>query len=136
MNSRASMAAEPMTRADRILIADDNELLRQATRDTLQEEGYEVTAARDGEELLQAYRQEPFDLVLCDVFMPGKDGLQIIRELLKGFPEAKIIAMSGGAYDGALNLLPMAQLLGAKEVLQKPFSRAKLLEVIGRVLAA
>lgn len=130
------MAAETVTRADRILIADDNELLRQATCDTLQEEGYEVTAARNGEELLQAYRRQPFDLVLCDVFMPGKDGLQIIRELLQGFPQAKIIAMSGGGYDGALNLLHMAHLLGAREVLPKPFSRAKLVELVARVLVA
>lgn len=127
--------AETMTRAVRILVADDDERLRQATCDILQEEGYEVTAARDGEELLRAYRRQPFDLVLCDVFMPGKDGLQIIRELLQGFPGAKIVAMSGGGYDGTLNLLHMAQLLGAKEVLPKPFSRARLLELIEQVLA-
>ena len=119
----------------RIIVTDDDELVREAIFDELRLAGYEAIKARSGEELLSAYRAQAFDLVLCDLFMPGKDGLQIIRELLKDFPKAKIIAMSGGGFDGTLNLLRTAQLLGAKDILPKPFKREKLLQLVERVLA-
>ena len=118
----------------RILVSDDDERVRQATSDILQHEGYEVAVARDGNELMRAYRQQAADLVLCDLFMPDKDGLELIGDLLKDFPEARIIAMSGGGYKGMLNVLHMARHLGAKDILAKPFGRAKLLEMVRRVL--
>jgi CheY-like chemotaxis protein len=122
------------TRPMRILVSDDDERVRQATLDILQHEGYEVAVARDGNELMRAYRQQAADLVLCDLFMPDKDGLELIGDLLKDFPEARIIAMSGGGYKGMLNVLHMARHLGAKDILAKPFGRAKLLEMVRRVL--
>ena len=67
--------------------------------------------------------------------MPGKDGLELIGELMKNFPQARIVAMSGGGYNGVLSVLQMARHLGAKDILAKPFSSAKLLEVVRRVLA-
>lgn len=118
----------------RILLTDDDERFRKATLDILHDEGYEVAVARDGTELLRAYREQTADLVLCDLFMPGKDGLEVIGELLKSFPQARIIAVSGGGYNGVLNVLQMARHLGAKDILAKPFGRAKLLEVVKRVL--
>ena len=124
-----------MNRPQRILLTDDDERFRQATLDILHYEGYEVAVACDGTELLRAYREQAADLVLCDLFMPGKDGLEVIGELLKNFPQARIVAMSGGGYNGVLNVLQMARHLGAKDILAKPFGRAKLLEVVSRVLA-
>lgn len=124
-----------MKRALRILVADDDERFRLATSDILEHEGYEVTVARDGSELMCAYREQPADLVLCDLFMPGKDGLELIGELMKDFPQVKIIAMSGGGYNGVLSVLQMAQHLGARDILAKPFSSAKLFEMVRRVLA-
>jgi CheY-like chemotaxis protein len=124
-----------MARASRILVTDDDDLLRQATCDILTEAGYQVIAARNGEELLQQYRATPTELVLCDLFMPGKDGLQAIPELLREFPKVKVVAMSGGGYQGALNVLQIARHLGAAEVLAKPFKRAKLLSVVELLLA-
>jgi CheY-like chemotaxis protein len=122
-------------RPKRILVTDDDERFRQATADILHYEGYEVATASDGDELIRVYRERMADLVLCDLFMPGKDGLEIIGELLKLFPQARIVAVSGGGYNGVLNVLEMARHLGAKDVLAKPFGRAKLLEVVKRVLA-
>ena|SRR5690349_2961032 len=119
----------------RILVADDDKRVREATLDILQHEGYEVTVAADGDELLHKYREGRADLVLCDLFMPGKDGLELIGELLKSFPHARIIAMSGGGQRGFLNVLQVARHLGAKDILAKPFGSAKLLEVVRRVLA-
>jgi CheY-like chemotaxis protein len=121
-------------RATRILVTDDDERLRDATSDILQQEGYDVAVARDGNELMRAYREQTADLVLCDLFMPGKDGLELIGELLKSFPQARIIAMSGGGDKGMLGVLQIARHLGAREILAKPFGRAKLLEVVKRVL--
>src|SRR5690349_14482224 len=112
--------------AMRILVADDDEPLRSATSQILRDEGYDVTTACDGRELLREYPGRPADLVLCDLFMPGKDGMQVIGDLLRDFPEAKIIAMSGGGYSGVLNVLHMARHLGAKEVIAKPFRGAAL----------
>ena len=121
--------------AVRILVADDDEPLRTATSQILRDEGYEVTTARDGRELLREYHESPADLVLCDLFMPGKDVIQVIGDLLRDFPEARIIAMSGGGYNGVLNVLHMARHLGAKEVIAKPFRGAALLALIRQVLA-
>lgn len=124
-----------MQRPIRILLTDDDERFREATLDILQHAGYEVAVARDGYEMLSAYRDQPPDLVLCDVFMPGKDGLELIGELLKSFPQARIIAMSGGGHHGVLNVLQMARHLGARDILAKPFGSTKLLDVVRRVLA-
>lgn len=120
----------------RILIADDDAAIRQAALTILEDEGYAVTVVNDGNELLRAYRSQAADLVLCDLFMPGKDGLELIGELLKDFPQARIIAMSGGGYSGVLNVLHMAQHLGAMAILAKPFSRTKLLDTVKAVLGA
>lgn len=124
-----------MNRPTRILVTDDDERVRLATLDILQHAGYEVAVAGDGCEMLRAYRERPADLVLCDVFMPGKDGLELIGELLKSFPQARIIAMSGGGCKGVLSVLQMARHLGARDTLTKPFGSAQLLEVVRRVLA-
>lgn len=121
-------------RPKRILVTDDDERFRQATTDILHYEGYEVATASNGDELIRVYRERAADLVLCDLFMPGKDGLEIIGELLKIFPQARIVAVSGGGYNGVLNVLEMARHLGAKDILAKPFGRAQLLEVVRRVL--
>lgn len=122
--------------AARILLADDDEELLAATAQVLRDAGYEVLTVRDGQELLRTYREHGADLVLCDLFMPGKDGIQVIGELLQDFPEAKIVAVSGGGYSGVLNVLQMARHLGAKEIVAKPFRGAALLETIKRVLTA
>jgi len=123
-----------MQPAQHVLVTDDDERIRQATFDILQHAGYEVRVARDGNELLRAYRERTPDLVLCDLFMPGKDGLELIGELLRISPQARIVAMSGGGCNGVLNVLQMARHLGAREILAKPFGSAKLLEVVRRAL--
>jgi CheY-like chemotaxis protein len=125
-----------MTQRKRIIVADDDELLRKATCDVLADAGYEVVGAENGEELLRSYRDGSAALVLCDLFMPEKDGLEVIGQLRREFPNAKVIAMSGGAYDRGLDLLKVARQLGAVETIAKPFKRAVLLELVARVLAA
>lgn len=74
------------------------------------------------------------DAVLCDLFMPGTDGLEPIQELRREFPNACVIALSGVGRNGVLDLLPVARHLGAAKVLTKPFDQAAALAAIRRVL--
>jgi DNA-binding response OmpR family regulator len=106
----------------RILIIDDDPRLRQFVRVALQNDGHLVNEADDGVVGLRAFRNHPADLVLCDTFMPNKDGLETMRELLALSPTVAVIAMCGGSYRGLIDPLPMALLLGARAVLRKPFS--------------
>jgi two-component system, chemotaxis family, chemotaxis protein CheY len=105
-----------------VLIIDDDDDVRGVLRLMLESEGFEVAESRDGAEGIQALRQQAADLVFCDLFMPGKDGLEVIQELRRDFPGVKVIAMSGGGYSGTMALLDVARQLGAVEALSKPFS--------------
>lgn len=117
----------------RILVVDDDAKVRGVVRAMLEREEHEVIEAEDGKAGIRRYSAGGVDLVLCDLFMPGRDGLEVIIELRRGFPGVKVIAMSGGGFGGALDLLPTAKGLGASEVLYKPFSRALLIAAIERV---
>ena len=125
-----------MTAMPRILIVDDDVRLREATRAVLEEEGHFVIEAGDGAEAVQLHLAERSDVVLCDMFMPGQDGIETIRALRRDFPELRIIAVSGGGYSGSIDVLRMARLIGATQVLSKPYSRALLIEAIDRVMRA
>ena len=118
-----------------ILVVDDDMNLRAAIRRMLEAAGFEVQEA-DGEQALLAFRLCQPDLVLSDMFMPGTDGIELIRLLSREAPGLRIVAMSGGGHKGSLNLLSIAERLGAAEVLLKPFQHSQILETIIRVLAA
>jgi CheY-like chemotaxis protein len=120
----------------RILVVDDDPNLRTAIRRMLEPEGFEIEEASDGRNAMRAFRARPADLVLCDVFMPEKDGFELLRELAWEFSGARVVAMSGGGFRGKMNLLPMAQPLGAAAVLYKPFERAELLTVVRQSLTS
>lgn len=117
-----------------ILIIDDDPPTRRMLRQALEREGYGVIEACDGHEGLQYYRAAPTDLIITDILMPNKEGLETIMELRQDFPRARIIAISGGTKLGRLNFLAMAQKLGAQYTLQKPFSVQEMLEIIQKAL--
>lgn len=118
-----------------ILLVDDDSRLRDGLRTLLRRAGYGVLEAKDGREALKIFRASPVDLIVCDMFMPEKDGLETIRDLRAEFPGVKIIGISGGGYHGTMDVLHMAKLMGAAEVLSKPVAPEKLLAVIESVLA-
>jgi PAS domain S-box-containing protein len=120
----------------RILLIDDDDQLRYMLRQQLESAGYEVEEARDGQEGVERYRDAPTDLIVTDLIMPEKEGLETIIELRREFPEVKIIAMSGGLKQTTQDFLPVAQKLGAQRVLRKPFARDELLGAIQQVLRA
>jgi CheY-like chemotaxis protein len=119
----------------RILIADDEPMVRTLLRVLLRSAGHEVREARDGSEAVQACREADFDLIVCDLLMPAMDGLETIRELRRDHPRLKVVAMTGGGGLGAgVDLLRMATLMGADASVRKPFSRQDLLDVIEEAL--
>ena len=79
--------------AKHILIIEDLPQLNRFLAQLLEHLGYSVSTAIDGREGIERYRAQPFDLVITDVFMPKKDGLQVIREIIDEFPDARFIAM-------------------------------------------
>jgi two-component system nitrogen regulation response regulator NtrX len=83
---------------------------------------------------LQTLQTASYDLVLCDLFMPDVDGLEVLRELRRLSNDVPVIAMSGGGFSGSVDLLAVARHLGAAEIIEKPFTQRALLRVITRVL--
>ena len=113
-----------------VLVIDDNSFVRQFLCYILEREGYAVYGADNGRVGISLYRANPTDLVITDIYMPVKNGIDTIRELKQEFPAVKIIAMSGGHID----LLSEAQALGAQHMLVKPFSRKELVGAIQQVV--
>lgn len=118
----------------RILIIDDDDQVRTLLRMILEREGHEVIEAPDGEVGVELYRKEPADVVITDIFMPEKEGLETIMDLRLEYPEVKLIAISGGGHLKAHEYLHMARKLGAQLTLTKPFERDELLEAVTGIL--
>ena len=118
-----------------ILIIDDDASIRALLYAILEDENHELREAEDGRKGLSMFKEEPADLVITDVLMPEKDGVELIMELKEIDPGTKIIAMSGGGrgLDATFNLR-MAQDFGAQRLMVKPFSSSEALEAIQSVL--
>ena len=114
----------------RILIIDDEELARFTIRDILETAGHEVVEAQNGNEGLAFQRAAPFDLVVTDIIMPEKEGVETIIELKQEFPDLGIVAISGGGRTRNLDFLQLAEQYGADRVLAKPFVEEDLLEAV------
>lgn len=118
-----------------ILIIDDEPSVRRLVRRLLERAGHRVVEARDGAEGVLIFRSAPTDLVITDLYMPGQDGIETIQQLREEYPECRILAVSGGATVGADGPLEDARLLGADEVLAKPFQSEGLLDAVRRLTA-
>lgn len=119
---------------EKILIIDDEPLLRRTLYDMLSREGYAVQEAPDGRAGLQQWRNHPADLVLIDIFMPVKDGIEVVREMKRLAPQTKLVVMTGGGEHQFMDMAPAAVILGADRWIQKPFSRQDLLALIRPLL--
>jgi len=117
-----------------ILIIDDEPQIRSMLKLMLERDGYEVAEAPDGVEGIRIYRQNPADLIITDLIMPNKDGIGVIIDLKKEFPNVKIIAMSGGGLNKPEGYLKGAKKLGAAYTLTKPIDRGEMLKAIKDVL--
>ncbi len=119
-----------------IVVVDDDPGLRGALRKILERGGHGVREAPDGEAGLRLVEARAPDLVVTDLLMPEKEGIETIMELRDRFPRVRILAISGaGTPDGEEGPLVDARLFGAHATLAKPFSVQALLEVVSEVLA-
>jgi DNA-binding response OmpR family regulator len=115
------------------LVIDDDEAMRLALAGTLKASGYDVATAADGAAGLVQYRSAPADLVIVDLYMPGKEGLETLVQLRREFPNVVVIAMSGNRNLGLM--LRAAERLGAVQTIAKPFEPAELLALVQKALA-
>jgi CheY-like chemotaxis protein len=126
----------------RILVVDDDELVRNTIWVMLRSHDHDAEMASDGERGIEQFRESSFDLVICDLFMPNKDGLETIKEIHRLSPATPIIAISGGIAPTAAagappdpDFLRMAGMLGASAMLTKPFGLEQILAAVERCLA-
>ena len=116
----------------RVLIIDDEVQFRMMLRQFLESSGYEVVEAANGDEGVKLFFEKPADLVISDIIMPEKDGIETVMEIRRQFPNAKVIVVSGGGWYGTDLDFDMAEKLGAR-TLQKPFELQELTTAIGHL---
>jgi DNA-binding NtrC family response regulator len=115
----------------KILIVDDEEIMRGFLCDLLKEDGYDVDESRSGEDAILRVTQSVFDLVITDIKMQGKDGYSVLVEAKKINPRMKVLMMTGYAVNGEAE---DSLLLGADGFILKPFDIANIREIIHRVI--
>ena len=122
------------TKMNTILIIDDNSDFRETLRDILKKKGYRILEASDGSDGIRIFRENTVDLIITDIIMPGKEGIETIIELRNEFPDIKIIAVSGGGRNTPDAYLPLAKDFGVKYTFPKPLEINKLLEAVDHLL--
>lgn len=113
----------------RVLVIDDDPGIRDVCREILEQAGHVVDVAPDGAVGLTMFAAAPYQVVLCDIFMPNKDGIETITELVRTYVAVSVVAMSGGAV-GLPDYLSSARKFGAVSELPKPFSAGELLDAL------
>ncbi len=118
----------------RILVVDDEDQMRSMIREMLESSGFKVSEAPDGKVALWINKEKPADLVITDIIMPEKEGLETIMELKRYYPNVKIIAISGADDEKRKVYLDMAKKMGADNALSKPFEKEELLTAVKDLL--
>lgn len=118
----------------RTLVVEDDDAVREVLAQTLELGGHEVRTAADGNQAVRVAAEWLPDLVITDIVMPEKEGLETIMELRGALPGLKIIAISGGGVGGPDDYLQPARALGADRVLAKPFRFEQLATLIDELL--
>lgn len=114
----------------KILIIDDDEIIRERFRMWLERAGYEVYDAADGREGMEIQEKTPVDMLICDLIMPVQEGIETITLFRDKFPEISIIAISGGGKIAPGSYLTIAEHLGAWKVFTKPVDMIQLMKDI------
>ena len=117
-----------------ILVIDDDRQVLNVVQEMLRMDGHKVGTAEDGDIALALFREQPFDLVITDLIMPEKEGLETIAEIRAIKQDVPIIAMSGGGRIGPMDYLDTAKYIGASSTLAKPFTRNELSKAVNDLL--
>ena len=117
-----------------ILVVDDDPQVLDVVGEMLRLEGHDVATAIDGREAVAKFSDAKFDLVITDLIMPEKEGLETIAELKSMRGDVPVIAMSGGGRIGPTDYLETARFIGATATLAKPFARSELVSLVGDLL--
>jgi DNA-binding response OmpR family regulator len=119
----------------KVLLVDDDPLVRVSLAEVLSESGYDVAEAADGNGALTALERAAFDLVVLDILMPEREGIETIREIRNKWSGLPVLAISGGDRTGWCDYLRMAASFGADDTVAKPFLSSDLLVRVGRLVA-
>jgi len=121
----------------RILVIDDDTDVRGMVCRMLESEGHDVIDAMDGVDGMRKIQAQPeIDVVITDLIMPEKEGIETIRELKRDFPGTKILAISGGGKSDPDNYLRIAKAMGANSTLSKPFIKQELMDVVDKLVSS
>lgn len=118
----------------KILVFDDEPSILLMLKKLLEKAGHEVEVALNGKDGMVLFGKNKPDLLITDIIMPEKEGLETIYELRRSYPELKIIAISGGGRIGPDGYLPGAKLMGANAIFTKPLIPKEFLQVVSDLL--
>lgn len=120
----------------KILIVDDEQQIRTMLSHILARDEHELIMAENGQQGCNLYREHHPDIVITDLVMPNKNGIDMILELKSEFPDIRVLAISGGGgITGSFDYLPIAKLVGAMHILKKPFNLEELKTAVKDILA-
>lgn len=117
-----------------ILVIDDVSSIRAFIRILLEEQNYDVVEAENGAVGIDLYKTGNFDLVITDIYMPIRGGLEVVVELKRDYPNTKIIVLSDGGAENFTNNNELCEALGASQFLSKSKIKTELISVVTRVL--
>ncbi len=120
----------------RVLLTEDNEAVRFALALALKKAGFDVSEAENGAEVMARNDLDDIDVVVTDILMPGKDGIELLIALRERVPDLPVIAISGGGRVSSKDYLETASAMGAVAVFNKPFNEKLLIEKIESLVAA
>jgi DNA-binding NtrC family response regulator len=119
-----------------ILLIEDEQQVRDLLREILEQNGHKIVGCQNGTDGIRLYKESSFDLVIMDVLLPDKDGFETLNALKQHDDNVNVLAISGGFAPGTVNVLHIAQRLGAKETLAKPFDLSDFLTMVDKLLSS
>lgn len=120
----------------KVLVTDDSASIRSFIRGLLEEADYDVVEARDGKEGIEVFKQEGnIDLIVTDIYMPIKSGLELVVELKEEFKDLKIIVLSDGGKNNFSNELGVVEALGATHFMKKDLIKDQLVDLVNKVIS-